>query len=176
MTEIFSISDMDMALRLLTAMLFGMTLGIERAIAGKTAGVRTYALVSMGAALFVIVSIVVSGWYAESGSVSIDPLRMASQVIVGIGFLGAGLIVFKESHLSGLTTAAGLWITAGIGMSVGFGLFFPALVATLITLFVFTVLWFIEERYVERGTIKNLYDMFTKGKPGNTKNGENNSI
>jgi len=75
--------------------------------------------------------------------------------------------------LSGLTTAAGLWVAAGIGMAVGFGLFFPALIATAITLFVFTVLWFIEERYVERGTIKNLYDMIAKGNPKESKDNEN---
>src|SRR3989344_2203015 len=162
MIESFTLENIDMAVRLVVAMLFGMTLGIERAIAGKTAGVRTYALVSMGAALFVIVSIVVSGWYTENGIVSIDPLRMASQIIVGIGFLGAGLIVFRESHLSGLTTAAGLWVAAGIGMASGFGLFLLAIVATLITLFVFTVMWFVEERYIEQGKFKKLYDGSTE--------------
>lgn len=155
------ISNIDLIARLLIAMVLGVLLGIERAVAGKTAGVRTYALVSIGAALFVIISLIVSGWYL--GEVSFDPLRMASQIVVGIGFLGAGLIVFKESHLSGLTTAAGLWVAAGIGMASGFGLFLLALIATLITLFIFTVMWFVEERYIEQGTFKGLYSGSNQG-------------
>lgn len=154
MEEHFILSNIDLTIRLLAAMLLGSTLGIERAIAGKTAGVRTYALVSMGAALFVIISVIVTGWV---GGGTIDPLRVASQIVVGIGFLGAGLIIFKESRLSGLTTAAGLWVAAGIGMAAGFGLFLPALIATGVTLFIFTAMWFIEERYVDRGKIKKIY-------------------
>ncbi|KKT58440.1 MAG: hypothetical protein UW53_C0034G0007 [Candidatus Giovannonibacteria bacterium GW2011_GWA1_44_25] len=160
MEQHFFISNIDIISRLLVAMILGVLLGIERAVAGKTAGVRTYALVSIGAALFVIVSVIVSGWYL--GEMSFDPLRVASQIVVGIGFLGAGLIVFKESHLSGLTTAAGLWVAAGIGMASGFGLFLLAIVATLITLFVFTVMWFVEERYIEQGKFKKLYDGSTE--------------
>ncbi len=156
------ISNTDLIMRLLVAMVLGVLLGIERARAGKTAGVRTYALVSMGSALFVAISMAVAGWYNTSSAVVVDPLRMASQIVVGIGFLGAGLIVFKESHLSGLTTAAGLWVAAGIGMAAGFGLFFLAFVATLITLFVFTVMWFIEERYVEQGNTKKLHGKSTE--------------
>lgn len=160
MEQHFLISNVDITLRLLVAMILGVLLGIERAVAGKTAGVRTYALVSIGAALFVIISVVVSGWYI--GQMPFDPLRVASQIVVGIGFLGAGLIVFKESRLSGLTTAAGLWVAAGIGMAAGFGLFLLALIAALITLFVFTVMWFVEERYIEQGKFKKFYDNSTK--------------
>jgi putative Mg2+ transporter-C (MgtC) family protein len=153
----FTLSNADLILRLLVAMLFGSLIGIERTIAGKTAGVRTYALVSMGSALFVLVSIVIASWYNTGNTIVVDPLRMASQIIVGIGFLGAGLIILKESHISGLTTAAGLWVSAGIGMAAGFGLFLLALMATIITIVIFTVMWFVEERYVEGGKIKNLY-------------------
>ncbi len=156
------ISNTDLVLRLLVAMILGVALGIERARAGKTAGVRTYALVSLGSALFVVISMVIADGYNTDHAVVVDPLRMASQIVVGIGFLGAGLIVFKESHLSGLTTAAGLWVAAGIGMAAGFGLFFLALVATLITLFVFTVMWFIEERYVEQGKFNKLNNNSTE--------------
>lgn len=164
MTEHLILSNTDLAVRLLAAMFFGMTLGIERAVAGKTAGVRTYALVSMGAALFVVISVIVAGWYDADGTMPIDPLRMASQVVLGVGFLGAGLIIFKGSHISGLTTAAGLWVAAGIGMAAGFGLFLPALIATLITLFIFTAMWFIEERYIEQGIAKKLHSGISKEK------------
>lgn len=152
------LSNTDLLSRLIVGMILGVLLGIERAVAGKTAGVRTYALVSMGSTLFVVVSMVVASWYNTATTTVVDPLRIASQIVVGIGFLGAGLIVFKQSHISGLTTAAGLWVAAGIGMAAGFGLFFLALAATLITLFVFTVMWFVEERYVEQAAWKKLYD------------------
>jgi putative Mg2+ transporter-C (MgtC) family protein len=115
---------------------------LQRSLVGKMAGMRTYALVSLGSSLFVVVSQLVSGQFA--GVTNFDPLRVASQVVVGIGFLGAGLIVKKENNLSGLTTAAGLWVSAGIGMACGFGLYFVALVATILILLVFTVLWYIE--------------------------------
>ena len=133
----------DLALRLVTAAVLGGFLGLERTIAGKVAGLRTYALVSLGSALFISVSDLV---VARSGGPAIvDPLRVASQVVLGIGFLGAGLIVFRESRVSGLTTAAGLWVAAGIGLTTGFGFYFLAIFVTLLTLAVFTVLWLIEK-------------------------------
>ncbi|HEY4476596.1 MAG TPA: MgtC/SapB family protein [Candidatus Paceibacterota bacterium] len=134
----------DLALRLVTAAVLGGLLGLERTIAGKVAGLRTYALVSLGSALFISVSDLV---VARSGGPAIvDPLRVASQVVLGIGFLGAGLIVFRESRVSGLTTAAGLWVAAGIGLTTGFGFYFLAIFVTLLTLAVFTVLWLIEKK------------------------------
>ncbi len=131
-------------IRIVVAALLGGLLGLERTIAGKVAGIRTYALVSLGSALFISVSeLVVS---QAGGAMAVDPLRVASQVVVGIGFLGAGLIVFQESRVSGLTTAAGLWVAAAIGVTTGFGFYLLACVATLLTLAVFTVLWLIEKK------------------------------
>lgn len=140
--ENFAINNLEIFIRLLLAIVLGGVLGIERSVAGKTAGMRTYSLVSMGAAMFIIISNIVSSQYVNFSS---DPLRMASQVIVGIGFIGAGLIIFREEKVSGLTTAAGLWVSAGIGMATGFGLYFLAVIATALTLFIFVVLWFIEK-------------------------------
>lgn len=134
--------------KLVLAVVLGALLGLERSLAHKTAGMRTFALVSMGAALFVIVSAVAGDHYLQLGALAVDPLRVASQIIVGIGFLGAGLIIFQGNKIYGLTTAAGLWVAAGVGMAAGFGLFSLALVVTLLTLLVFTVLWFVE-RYLE---------------------------
>jgi putative Mg2+ transporter-C (MgtC) family protein len=119
-----------------------MLLGVERAFAGKTAGMRTYALVAMGSALFVIISLIIGEAYI--GHTSFDPLRMASQIVTGIGFIGAGLIIFRNRKVSGLTTAAGLWVAAGIGIAVGYGFFAIGLMAALLTLLVFTVVWYIE--------------------------------
>lgn len=135
-------------LRLGAAMLCGVILGTERILANKTAGMRTYALVSLGSALFVIISQYVSA--QAIGVSNFDPLRMASQVIVGIGFLGAGLIMVKDNHMTGITTAAGIWVAAGIGIACGFGLFQLALISTFFTLFIFIVLFKIEDRYIRR--------------------------
>lgn len=130
--------------RLFVALLLGMIIGTERVWAHKTAGMRTYALVSMGSALFVVISNEMIRYYA--GFSGMNPLMIVSQIVVGIGFLGAGIIFNKDSKLIGLTTATGLWVAAGIGMACGLGLFNIAVVATTLTLFIFIVLWFIEER------------------------------
>jgi len=127
---------------LLLAAVLGSLLGIERVYAHKMAGIRTYALVSLGSALFVGISITITSQYI--GLTNFDPLRMAAHIVTGIGFLGAGLVIFRDSHISGLTTAAGLWVSAGIGVASGFGLHAIAIFATLITLFLFTVMWFFE--------------------------------
>jgi len=132
----------EMILRLVVALLLGVLLGIERVAANKTAGMRTYGLVSMAAALFIIISETII--VASPAGANFDPMRMASQVIVGIGFIGGGSILFKKSKLSGLTTAVGLWVAAGIGMAAGFGLYMIATVTTVLTLLVFTALWFLE--------------------------------
>lgn len=136
--------EWDIFIQLFIAAVLGGLLGLERALAGKTAGLRTFALVSMGSALFVNISEIVGNQYA--GISAFDPLRVASQIIVGIGFLGAGLIIFKESKISGLTTAAGLWVSAGIGVAVGYKLYSIAIFVTVLTLFIFTILWFIENK------------------------------
>lgn len=140
----FIINNGEMFVRILVALVLGVILGTERTTAHKTAGMRTFGLVSMGAALFVIISLVMTEQsLIFAGS---DPLRMASQVIVGIGFLGAGLIIMQEQRLSGLTTAAGLWVSAGIGMAAGFGLYSLAIFVTILTFFIFKVLWVVERR------------------------------
>ena len=141
---LLSPENMDIITKLFLAMLFGMIIGAERLYAHKTAGMRTYALVSMGAALFIIISETIAKNYI--GLINFDPLRTASQIIVGVGFLGAGMIVFKDSRITGLTTATGLWVSAGIGVASGFGLYGLALTATILTLFIFIVLWFVEQK------------------------------
>jgi putative Mg2+ transporter-C (MgtC) family protein len=144
MQNILDPLTLDIICRLGVALLLGMCLGVERVWAHKTAGIRTYALVSMGAALFVSISEVIAKMYSLDAG--FDPSRIASQVVVGVGFIGAGLIFTKESKLVGITTATGLWVSAGIGMAAGFGLYNIAIIATILTLFVFVVLWFLEER------------------------------
>jgi len=146
MQDIFTPEMMDMITKLGAALLLGAVLGIERIHAHKTAGMRTYALVSMGSALFVMVSEMAR---MMPGVLSADPLRMATQIVVGVGFLGAGLIIARENRVTGLTTASGLWVSAGIGAASGFGFFTLASIATVFTLFIFTLLWSIERTIVE---------------------------
>ena len=124
-SQIFFIGQVLLAIGL------GALIGWQREVIGKAAGARTYALVSGGSALFTILSM-----HAFFGA---DTSRVAGQVIVGIGFLGAGLIMHRESHVHGLTTAAGLWVSAAIGMAVGTGYYLLAIVGALIMLAVLMV-------------------------------------
>ena len=135
--------SMEPYISLALALVLGAALGLERSLAHKTAGVRTFGLVSMGSCLFVIIARFV---IPTIETFNYDPLRMAAGVVMGIGFLCGGVIVFRDSTLTGLTTAAGLWVAAGIGMAVGYGLLSLAIFATATTLFVFTVFWFIEQK------------------------------
>jgi putative Mg2+ transporter-C (MgtC) family protein len=141
------LSTLDILIRLAIAVGLGSLVGIERTLAGKTAGMRTYALVSMGSALFIIVSLIVSLQYITAAS--FNPLFVAPQILVGIGFIGAGLVFHnnREMRISGLTSAAGLWVSAGIGMACGFGLYYLAIIASLLTLLIFTILWYVEKGF-----------------------------
>ncbi len=147
METIFDYQFITIALKLTLAMTLGLLLGFERILVHKTAGMRTYALVSMTSALFIAISEIVTHTYIlASGEFITDPLRVAAQVVVGIGFLGAGLIFFKDDKVQNLTTASGLWTCAAIGMAVGFGLYKEAIFATLLTFFVLGALSFIERK------------------------------
>ncbi len=133
-------------IQIFVALLLGMILGIERVLAGRTAGPRTYGLVSIGACLVAIVAQTVIAQHPEwTGA---DPFHLVSSVVTGVGFIGAGLIVFKGSKLSGLTTAAGIWVAAVIGLTVGFEMYLLAFFATFLTLFVFTVMWQFEHKLI----------------------------
>ena len=128
----------------------GVVIGIERYIAHKSAGMRTYALLSMGSALFVILASAVINSFSYSSYISINPLVIMAAVITGIGFLGAGAMFKTESTLVGLTTATGLWVSAGVGMAVGFGFYSLAIIATILILFIFVVLWILERHIIDR--------------------------
>lgn len=135
--------------QLLLAVLLGSLIGLERRMAGKKAGMRTFALVSLGAALFSIIS-----KYAFRefwGVPGFDPSRIASQVVVGIGFIGAGVIIFQKPAIKGLTTAAGMWVSAAIGMATGFQMYGIAIFATLLTILILLFLWFLERKMVNKG-------------------------
>lgn len=137
-------NTLSIFIQLTIAMLLGLVLGTERTIAHKTAGMRTYALISMGAALFVAISELMAVQY--SFYTAINPLFLPAQIIVGIGFIGGGIIFVQGDSVRGLTTAASLWVAAGIGMAVGFKLYGIAVFVTVMTLFIFKVLWKIEDK------------------------------
>lgn len=130
------------------AALLGALIGVERSIAGKNAGMRTYALVSMGSALLTSLTVLVAPRYLGIGDV--DPFRIAAAIIMGIGFIGTGLVIHKENHPIGLTTAAGVWVAAAIGIAVGFDLYLLAINATILTLFIFTALAWVERKIEKR--------------------------
>ncbi len=134
----------EIFINLAIAMLLGMVIGLERFVAGKTAGMRTYTLVALGSALFVSISQLVASQYA--GTQTFDPLRVAAQVVAAAGFLGVGAIFHRNNQVSGVTTASGLWVAAGVGMAAGFGFYTIAIAVTIFTLFIFVVLWFIEKQ------------------------------
>jgi len=133
----------DLILKLFLALLLGSFVGLERTVAGKQAGMRTYALVTMGSCLFILVSEMMRLNLAGMAP-AFDPSRIASQIVVGIGFIGAGLIIFQGKNVHGLTTAAGLWVAAGVGMAIGFGLYMLALISALFILITFSLFWRVE--------------------------------
>lgn len=124
----------EFTLRLAVASVLGALIGIDRTYRAKDAGFRTHILVCLGSALMMIVSQYGFADVIDGTSVRLDPSRIAAQVVSGIGFIGAGTIIFRKQIVRGLTTAAGLWATAGIGLAIGSGMFAIGVVATVLTL------------------------------------------
>ena len=126
--------QLDYLLRLFIAAVCGMAIGYERKNRMKEAGIRTHFIVAIGAALIMIIS--KYGFQDQIGwpNMSLDPSRIAAQVVTGVGFLGAGVIFMQKQTIVGLTTAAGVWATAAIGLSIGSGLYFVGIAATVITI------------------------------------------
>lgn len=124
----------DFVWRLVLVAIFGTIIGLDREYREKEAGFRTHFLVSLGSALMMIVSQYGFSEILTHDGVSLDPSRIAAQVVSGIGFIGAGTIIFNHQIVRGLTTAASLWATAGIGLTAGAGMSWLALAATILTL------------------------------------------
>ena len=140
---------MEFIFRVFVAALLGGMIGFEREYRAKEAGLRTHFLVAMGSALFMIVS--QYGFNAVLGtSITLDPSRVAAQVVSGIGFIGAGTIIFQKHVIKGLTTAAGLWVTSAIGLACGSGLYLLSVASTLLILLCLETIFFILMRIVSR--------------------------
>lgn len=124
----------DFALRLFVAGAMGILIGLEREYRAKEAGCRTHFLVALGSALMMIVSQYGFMDVLKTDLIRVDPSRIAAQVVSGIGFIGAGTIILQKQIVRGLTTAAGIWATSGIGLAVGAGMYAIGIAATLLVL------------------------------------------
>ena len=130
--------------KLLLSMVLGASIGYERRLKGQIAGLRTFALIAMGATLAMLISIYIPQVYL--GLKNGDPGRIAAQVVSGIGFLGAGAIIQMKGSVRGLTTVAGIWISACIGLAVGAGMYIISVIATLLIIFILVNIERIEQR------------------------------
>ena len=147
----------EILFRLALAAVLGGVIGIERELRDRYAGLRTHLLVSVGSALFTLVSAYGFRDFIYGHGIGYDPTRIAAQVVTGIGFLGAGAIIRQGFTIHGLTTAATLWVAAAIGMTAAAGFYTAAVLATIVALFVLWPLRIVEHRYIARirsGTVK----------------------
>lgn len=143
------ISELDVVGALMIATILGAGLGLERSLSGKQAGMRTYALVSLGSCLFAVVGTLAS--FELSDFASVNPLQIAGSVVLGIGFIGAGLSAWRsEGGHAELTTATGIWLAAAIGLACGFGFYTIAFVSTVLGLVIFSFFLKIENAMRKR--------------------------
>ncbi len=156
----------EFVLRLFVAAMLGGAIGLEREYRAKEAGFRTHFLVALGSGLFMILSqFGFDDVLTHYKHVSLDPSRIASQVVTGIGFIGAGTIIFQKHVVRGLTTAAGLWVTSAIGMTAGSGLYILSIATTILVLLCLEALYFIFQHF---GT-RNITVTFSTPKEENIK-------
>ena len=144
--------EIEYIMRLVIAGLVGGAIGFERELRAKEAGLRTHFLVALGSALFMIIS-----KYAFLDSERFDAARVAAQVVSGIGFIGAGTIIFQKNSVKGLTTAAGMWVTAAIGLACGAGMYWAALSASAFTILCLEAMHFAHRKMA----IRNITVVFT---------------
>lgn len=139
-TGLWEISWLDSSLRILLSLALGGLIGLEREWHNHAAGLRTHILVCVGATIIMLLSIYGFGDFADAYNVRMDPARLAAQVVSGIGFLGAGAIIRNGMSITGLTTAASIWVVAAIGLCVGAGFFYEAVLATALVILILLVL------------------------------------
>ncbi|MEN6462783.1 MAG: MgtC/SapB family protein [Syntrophomonas sp.] len=157
----------EIAFKLTLACILGGLIGLERESLSRPAGLRTYTLVCVGSALAMIVSL--DMYFQYYRTVNADPGRIAAQVVSGIGFLGAGTIMREGATVRGLTTAAGLWVVACIGLAIGAGMYIPAIVTTVLILFVLIYFIKIEQRFTGMREYKGLV-LVVQDQPGQVGN------
>jgi len=157
-SDLSSINDTTIIIRLVLAVLLGGIIGFERGRSGRPAGLRTHILVCLGSALAVMTNQYVFQKYGVS-----DPTRLGAQVISGIGFLGAGTIIVTGRHqVKGLTTAAGLWATACMGLAIGIGFYKAAIVASALIVFTTVILHRLDNYMLAKSKVLDIYLEFDK--------------
>ncbi|NEW09133.1 MgtC/SapB family protein [Paenibacillus sp. SYP-B3998] len=147
MTNPWVIDQLHITIRLLLALFLGGLIGFEREVSSHAAGLRTHILVCVGSALVMLLSMYGFSAFVNEVNVRLDPSRLAAQVISGIGFLGAGTIMFNGRSITGLTTAASLWVVAGIGLAIGAGFYYPAILSCFMVLISLWILNKVEHKY-----------------------------
>lgn len=141
-------SETDALIRIVIAALLGAVLGFERELSDKPAGLRTHILVTEGAALFMVGSLLLTHEFSiGSNSISLDPTRVASTIVAGVGFLGGGAILQSRDRVKGITTAAAIWVAAAIGLLVGAGFYLVATGGVIVAIVTLSLLSF-PERWI----------------------------
>lgn len=150
MRDPWFIDNTHIVLRLFLSVLLGALVGFERERNNHAAGLRTHTLVCLGSCLVMILSIYGFAEFANEPNVRLDPARLAAQVITGVGFLGAGTILFTGKSIKGLTTAASIWVVMAVGLAVGAGFYMPAVLSSVLVLFILWGLNIIEKRFMQQ--------------------------
>ncbi len=132
--------------QLILALILGALIGLEREYKRKGAGLQTYSLVALGACLFTKLSFIFFNSFSDKAGLSFDPSRVIQAIAIGIGFIGAGIIIYRKPKVEGLTTAAGLWVASAIGIAVGFELYALAIVSTLLAIAILAGLGILERK------------------------------
>ena len=141
-------SQLRIIFQLFLAALLGGLVGLEREYQRRAAGLKTHSLVSLGSALFTIISLEAFEALSGKTGISFDPSRVVAAIVVGVGFIGAGLIILRSFRVEGLTTAAGIWVVAGVGVAVAFQFYLIAAFTAFLALMILTVLKSAEEKFL----------------------------
>ncbi len=143
--------EVQIIFQLVLAVVLGAVIGLEREYKGKGAGLQTYSLVTLGACLFTIIAFEFFNFFGGKAGVDFDPSRIIQAVAIGIGFIGAGVIIQREFQMEGITTAAGLWCSAAIGVAIGAKLYFLALLTTLLCVIILIAFGELERKLFKKG-------------------------
>jgi len=165
-TGLWEISYLDASLRILLSLVLGGLIGLEREWHNHAAGLRTHILVCVGATIIMLLSIYGFGDFAGEFNVRMDPARLAAQVVSGIGFLGAGAIIRNGLSITGLTTAASIWVVAAIGLCVGAGFFYEAVLSTVLVILILLVLNRLEKSFHSKRSRNEITLRITRAEGG----------
>ncbi|MFL5761639.1 MAG: MgtC/SapB family protein [Thermomicrobiales bacterium] len=162
MADLYALTETDAIIRAGVALAAGAALGLEREWQDKPAGLRTYALVCEGAALFMVGSILLGHEVMKAGGLAYDPSRIGSTIVQGIGFLAGGVILATGRRVRNMTTAAGIWVTASVGLLLGSGFFLVGIAATIGTIMFLTIFRWLEIQFFPRGPGRTAEDMIER--------------